>query len=398
LAESAASGVAVYCLTGAVFVAAVVFAVDFVPLFRLHPGSQTRVDWLAGLAAWDGEWYVRIASAGYKYDPERMSSVAFFPLYPGLAWPLVHGLGMRPEWALLIVSHGALLATFVLLSAYVQRRHADCPGDLPSWTLLAFGLFPTTFWLRMAYSESTLLLLAVATLYGMERRWRNGWLALIIGLATAARTVGVGLIPVFWLYLWQQRATRRGWLLRCAVWLPVCVWGLAAYMAFQWWAFDAPLAFVQTQVHWSERPVPLADRLLGLVTLEPIRAVYDPECPCYWARVPPRGNLLFHLKAANPVYFLTFVGLVGLGAWKRWLNAREVLLSAAVLAIPYWFQAARTCMSSQARYAAVVFPVYLVLGQLLSRCPAPLAAALLALSGVFLAAYSALFVSWYWYY
>jgi hypothetical protein len=45
-----------------------------------------------------------------------------------------------------------------------------------------------------------------------------------------------------------------------------------------------------------------------------------------------------------------------------------------------------------------VFPVYLVLGQLLQRCPAPLAAALLAISAVFLAVYSALFVSWYWFY
>jgi hypothetical protein len=396
--DTVGRGLATYYLTSLTVLVAVVFGGDFVPLCRAHPASQTRVDWVAGMAAWDGEWYVRIASTGYSYDPERMSSVAFFPLYPVLAWLLVHGLGLRPEWALLIVSHSSLFAAFVLLAGYTTERFPDLGEDVASWALVAFGLFPTTFYFRMAYSESVFVLLAILVLYGMQRNWRAGWIALLVGLATAARTVGVGLIPVFWLYVWQQRATRRGWLLRCAVWFPVCVSGLGAYMTFQWWAFGTPLAFLQTQVHWIERPMGLGAKIVSLLTLEPLRAVYDPTSPGYWGRVPPQGNLLFNLKAANPVYFLATVGLVAIGAWKRWLNAREVLLSAALLAIPYWFQAARAYMSSQARYAAVVFPVYLVLGQLLSRCPAPLAAALLVLSGVFLAAYSALFVSWYWYY
>jgi hypothetical protein len=169
-------------------------------------------------------------------------------------------------------------------------------------------------------------------------------------------------------------------------------------MLFQWVAFGEPLAFIKTQVHWTERSLTLGDRLVGLLTLEPIRAVYDSSSPCYWARVPPEGNLLFNLKAANPLYFLATVGLVVLGGCKRWLNGRELLLSAGLLVIPYALQAARTGMSSQARYAAVVFPVYLVLGQLLHRMPGPLAAALLAISGLFLAIYSAMFVSWYWFY
>ena len=347
-----------YC-TGLLVLLAAMFAVDFVALCREHPGSQTRLDWWAALAAWDGEWYVRIASAGYSYDPERMSSVAFFPLYPKTASLLVHGFGLRPEWALLIVSHGALVATFGLLAAYVQRRYGDGLEDLPLWTLLAFGLFPTTFWFRMTYSESTFLLLAVAALYGMQRQWRTGWIAVVIGLVTASRTVGVALVPVFWLYLWQQSATRRQALLRATVWTPVCVAGLAVYIAYQGWAFGDPLAFVRTQVHWNERPsMTLTEQIVGGLTLEPIRAVYDSSSSCYWASVPPRGNLLFNMKAANPVYFLATVGLVLLGWRKRWLDARELLLAAGLLAIPYFLQGTRTGMSSQARYAAVVFPVF----------------------------------------
>jgi len=415
-------GFTFYYMTGLIVVVAVVFALDFVSLCRAHSGSQTRVDLVSSFAAWDGEWYVRIASAGYSYDAERMSSVAFFPLYPWLAGAIVHTTGMRPEWALLLVSHGALIAVFALSAAYVGRRFPAADPDLALWTLLALGLFPTTFYFRMAYTESGFLLVTLLALYGMERGWRPLSIALVIGLATAARTVGVALVPVFALYLWQRMAgevvstengtTKSGtgtdrpdrsqshfsWLWQCAVWLPVCCWGLLGYMAFQWIAFGEPLAFVKTQVHWNERSLGFADQMIGAFTLEPIRAVYDPSSACYWGRVPPQDNLLFNLKAANPVYFLAAVALVGAGAWKRWLNGRELLLSAGLLLIPYCLAASRAGMSSHARYAAVVFPMYLVLGHLLHRTPPPLAAALLAISGLFLAIYSAMFVSWYWYY
>jgi hypothetical protein len=398
LLDSVVPGFGFYYFTSLIVIVGVVFAVDFVPLHRAHPGSNTRVDLPSAFAAWDGEWYARIASAGYSYDPGRMSNVAFFPLYPWLAGAVVHATGMRPEWALLLVSHAALVATFALLAAYVQQRFQTAGPDLASWTLLAFGLFPTAFFFRMAYTESLFMLLAVLTLYGMERRWHIGWIALVVGLATASRSVGVALVVVMALHLWRTSATVRGAIGRCVVWLPLCCWGLAGYILFQGVAFGEPLAFWKTQGHWNERSLDLTERFIGLLTLEPIRAVYDPGSPCYWARVPPQANLLFNLKAANPVYFLITVALIGVGVWKRWLNANELLLAAGLLGIAYCLQASRACMSSQARYAAVVFPVYLVLGQLLQRAPPPLAAAVLAISGLLLAIYSAMFVSWYWFY
>jgi len=169
-------------------------------------------------------------------------------------------------------------------------------------------------------------------------------------------------------------------------------------MLFQWVAFDEPLAFVKTQAHWAGGSMGFREQLIGAATLEPIRSVYDPSSRCYWGDVPPEGNLLFNLKAANPMYFLVAVALVGLGAYKRWLNGRELLLAAGLLLIPYCLQGARTGMVGHARYAAVVFPAYIVLGHLLHRAPPALAGALLAVSGLCLAIYSMMFVSWYWFY
>jgi hypothetical protein len=407
-------GFAFYYLTSLIVIVAAVFALDFVSLCRDHPESEARVDLLSALAAWDGMWYGRIASAGYSYDPDRQSAVAFFPLYPLLAGGLSQATGMRTEWALLLASHGAMIGAFALLGAYVSRRCSQADEALPDYAVLAMGLFPTTFYFRMTYTESVFMMLMLIALVGMEHGWRPLWIACVIGLATASRSVGVALVPVFGLYLWQRMRDAGhspgsemwglpiprwlAWAARVAVLLPVCCWGLLAYTWFLWLAFDEPLAFAKTQRYWDERPVTVSDRVGGLFTLEPFRAVYDAGTECYWGRVPPRENPLFNLKAANPVFFLATIGILGLGIWKRWLNSREVILAVGLLAIAYWFQANRACMTAQARYASVVFPAYLVLGHLLCRAPAPLSAALLAISAVGLGIYTMMFVSCYWFF
>jgi hypothetical protein len=88
-------------------------------------------------------------------------------------------------------------------------------------------------------------------------------------------------------------------------------------------------------------------------------------------------------------------GLVGLGAWRRWLSAEEILYAAGILLIPYLSKGYEGCMHSQARYTLVAFPAYLVLGRLLSALPPTYMATLLALSGFFLGTYAALFAGWY---
>ena len=78
---------------------------------------------------------------------------------------------------------------------------------------------------------------------------------------------------------------------------------------------------------------------------------------------------------------------------RRWLTSYQILLAVRLLAIPYVTRAYEFTMQSQGRFAAVVFPVYIVLGQLLARLPTAVAVALLALSGFLMAAYAALFAT-----
>jgi hypothetical protein len=128
--------------------------------------------------------------------------------------------------------------------------------------------------------------------------------------------------------------------------------------------------------------------------LQPIWNVYLPRTAGYWNRGGAE-NPIFSLQFANPICFVGTAILIGVGAWKRWLNIYEVLLSLGLLGIPYVTRAYEMCMLSQGRFAAVVFPAYIVMGHLLARMPKIVALSLLALSGVLMAIYAALFAAGY---
>jgi hypothetical protein len=91
----------------------------------------------------------------------------------------------------------------------------------------------------------------------------------------------------------------------------------------------------------------------------------------------------------NPIYFVGTAALIGIGAWKRWLTSYEIMVSATLLAIPYLTKAYENAMASQSRFAAVVFPAYIVIGELLVRLPREIALSLLCLSAFLMGIYSA---------
>jgi hypothetical protein len=360
---------------------------------RRQSESPTLVRCMTG---WDGEWYRQIVVEGYSYYPKRWSSVAFFPLYPLLA-RLAATLGnMSPDIALVFVAHASLAGAFVLLDRYGKQRYRGAPPELMQYILLATGLAPFTYFFRMAYSEASFFCLTILALYGIERRWSLLGIALIIGLASATRPVGVALLAPFLLHLWQRARSWARFLAASLCLLPVACWGLAAFLGYQYWRFGDPLAFASSQLTWRLRPpAPWPDKLLALELLEPIWAVFDPTSPCYWMRHEDTHFFLFHQAIFNRLAFLAGVILTVVGKYKRWLSAYEVALVAGLLLIPYVGRGYDMCMMAMARFTSVAFPIYLVMGQLLWRMPAPFAAATLGISSLLLGIYAGLFAAGY---
>jgi hypothetical protein len=237
----------------------------------------------------------------------------------------------------------------------------------------------------MTYSESTFLLICLLFLLGTQRGWPLLGVAFLAGLASASRPVGVGLLLPLLLYAWHRSPSCRAFLGRAALAIPVGCWGLLAYAAYLKANFSDPLAFARTQQHWGS-PVPsLETKMSALLSYEPIWQNFLREPIADWS--------VFTWELVNPIYFVATAALVVWGTWRARLNAYEAALGGVLLLIPYVTRACEMNMASTARFAAVVFPIYLVLGESLARLPPIVSVGLLGISAFFLGAFSALFAA-----
>ena len=221
--------------------------------------------------------------------------------------------GLDPVAALLIMSNCALAAAFLLAAVYVRQRGIESRSALTDYVLLAMGLMPATLFFRMAYSESLFLLLCIVCLLGMTRRWPLFVTALIVGLATAVRPVGMGLLAPFVLHCLHRSSTRWRFVLNIAYLVPVACW-YAGYALYQGMRFGDPFAFVKAQSHWGLSSVPLSEKLTALLAFEPIWQVYDSGSPYFWAhRQPYPLHPLFCWTLVNPLYFVVSAILIIIG-------------------------------------------------------------------------------------
>lgn len=390
------TGALFYSLTSLIAVIGVIAGHELLAL-PTNTSLAVRGDSVSSFANWDGQWYKRIATQGYQNQEPVDRDLAFFPGYPLLGRWLSQATGLRIELALLLVSHAALLGVFVLMAAYVRQRYPDQPSvALPEFVLLALGLTPAAFFFRVAYTESLFMLLFVLALYGMERRWPLVLIALFVGATSAVRAVGVALIPGFLLYIWGQVPHTRANLFRMAPLALLSAWGIVAYMLFQFIQFGNPLLFFKAEATFNHLPgSSIEAELFSDLTLATAWRVFDPSSVHYWERHDTLHNPLFSLSFANPLYFAAAIVLLILGIRKGWLNHVEAITAFLLLFIPYFTKGYVISMAGTARFVSAILPLYLVLGNILARLPAPLAAGCLAVSGFFLGLYSALFAAWH---
>jgi hypothetical protein len=448
-------GVGVYLLSGVVVTAALIFGTTFMSR-RIHvamrrPGHPTQggIGLVDACNNWDGRWYTKIVDEGYSYSETDCSGAAFFPAYPMLGRCVKRATGLRAEAALLVISHACLLAAFVMLAVYVRARQAGrgpagavdrdvrrnagpnlevvvaaepratpsvpplrSGGDLEApglrsrrqprsgavveWTLLAFAFFPPTLFFRMTYTESLFVLCLVAAMYAMECGWSVLSVASIVGLATGTRLVGAALLAPLALYAWGHFRQGRVRIVALMAAPFVGCWGMLAFMVLLQNQFGDPLAFAKAQAGWNGRPsATFSDYAAGLFSLEPIWSVFDPASPAYWAEYAHPESMVFNIQVLNVVCFVIVAALVAVGFFRGILNCRETLLGGLLLGIPYVTHSYQTLMWSEARFAAVVFPAYLVMGRVATRIPAWLAAGALGAAAFFLGSYTALFAAWH---
>jgi hypothetical protein len=385
------AGLVGYYLTTLPVVLGVWFGMNF-----LERGAPSD-DPVAACVRFDAIHYVDIIRDGFYYDPTRRSTVAQFPAYPLVTRWLCKATGLAPEEGGLLSANLFLIGAFILLARWVRVRWPEATADQRTFVLAVFGLWPMGLFFRMPYAESLFLLGTLMALYGMARRWPLVALALVTGFVTAVRPFGVAVTAAFvWHALMQPGSGLWVKIARSVVLLPVASWGLLAFIAYQWQAFHAPLGFVQTQEHWSiaiPEDQSWHAKAVSLLTLEPIRGVYDPTSPRYWGNIETRGGALLNIMFWNPILFLLAATLVALGRGRRWLMGSELVFGGGLLAIPYLTRAYEMSMASHARFGAVVVVNYLVIGRMAAGAGTSLRIAVCAGLGIFLFMFASLYAS-----
>jgi len=320
---------------------------------------------LAPLMHWDANWYLAVLHDGYKLadTPGAPSDIAFFPLYPMLAWAAKTLGGLSEPTALIFVANAmALLSTLLIVKLGI--RYFSEPIALYAAAIFCF--FPESFFLSSAYNESTCLALFLLSLLALGDG-RFGWAALAAGAASGVRVSGLAMAPVVALAveLSKGRSLPRRTILAAGAGLLACG-GLIAYMAYQDYAFGDPMAFVAAQKGWKHENF-LVQVLNGL-ELKPIFEGRLDEAAWF---VVPMALLIFNYRFLPRD--LSVCGLTSLG-------------------IPYF---AYGVSSSSPRYAILCVPLYFCLARGFRASPM-LAAVVFGLSTTLLCLHTAMFTQWYW--
>jgi hypothetical protein len=408
---------ALYYLTLLPVVLGVCFGVDYLIRREYYdfPGfaisQPPRGDYLDACANWDGVWYADIARQGYTFDPQEGSYVIFFPGFPLLGRALSRLTGVEETGALVFVANLSLFGSIVMFRAYLRHRYSGCSERVVDLATVLLLTLPSGVFFRLAYSESLFLLCMLLGMYGIARGWTPWISAVAFGAATGVRAVGIGLIVVWAWYAWRYTKrdslhafeegggllwSRLGRLCRVLAALPVSAWGLCGYMYYLWAKFGDGLIFQSHHAQFDALSnVPMVEKLVHVVTLEPMWSVYTGRFPIHWSSHEAVLNPIFTLRFMNPLFFGLSVVLTVIGVLRRWLSVDEAVLCAVMLGIPYVTKGHDGGMLGMARYSSVVFPTTMVMALLLVRLPECARWLIVALFTTLVAFYAALFAAWH---
>ncbi len=297
------------------------------PLVSSWPDSPFPPVW----ARWDSGWYYSIVKNGYSYGVNVRSNVNFFPLYPFLWKGVVMSLRIPIFWAGLLVSNACTLASFLIIYRWVQNISTT---KLARNTVIALVMFPTSFFFISAYSESVLLFCTALTLFFSSKK---SWIlaALFAGMGSAARPVGIFLLPLVVL-LWLRETSVRDRNYRKLFFIILLgSSGLAAFSLFLKYKFGTPIAWIHSQEAWGHKFV------------WPHELVYS-----YARNMVTRGeDWILHVVEVSAV------GFIALHLRRMW-QANPAYAIFALL-MPLLLLVSNSFSSSQ-RYILVVIPLFFV--------------------------------------
>jgi len=373
---------AVFVLSRLLFMGVGALAVAILPrAIRLDLNLREPTGILNYWALWDGVWYSVIATQGYLLD--NPTTTAFFPVFP-LTVRAGTALGGGPAlWGVLISLVAAAFGMYFLYRIAEKLYGVKAARA----AVLTFAFFPMAFFLNAVYTEAMFVALTAGSFWAAYVR-RNLLLAGLLGaLATATRNTGVLLlIPL--VYEWLRHRQEFGW--RGMLGLALVPSGLVGYMTFLWIRFGDPLTFAHQQRTFGRVLTDPGTALLTAWTragegarwlLDPAALFFDPsfEPSLGVYNAVSLGFLVLLILLIGASFVLLPPGLAVYASLSSLIPILAPPITAPLMGLP--------------RFMLGTFPLFLILGFILSRSRPALYLWLLV-SGGLGAASTALFVTW----
>lgn len=330
------------------------------------------------LARWDTGWYIGIATVGYRGTaaPRQQQNIAFFPAYPMLMRIGVKLVG-SPLLAGGLIALGAFLWALVYLFQLARDQMGGEESAAAALALLA--AYPFALFYSAAYTESLFLLGLVAAFYHFQRGelTRAGAWGLLVGLTRpngCFLSVPLAIVALEGWMRARDRAHRSAWRDLAARLASAAMpgVGMVMYSAFIYLLTGHALAWAQGHAAWGRT-------YRGIDSLVTERYAYIAEYGVYG------------YAASLPIDVLNGVAAVFVLALAWPVTRRFGLAYGAFLLVNLLPPLFAGGLLSIGRMTAVLFPVFLWLGERIPARHRPAWVAVFAMGQGFNAA---LFFTW----
>lgn len=327
------------------------------PYSEIYLTTSGLPAWFWSFANFDGVHYLGIAQKGYWAQYTQV----FFPLYPLLLRLIsVFFPFLNPVLAGILLSNFFFFLTLLLFYNLIKIDHDK---ETSRWSTFFLLAFPTSFFFGGLYTEGLFFFLLICSFYfSRNKRW---WLAAVFGgLASAAKLIGIFLLPALLWEWWESKnkehitinknsktpLTSYFSLLTSPVVYLVPI-GLISYMIYLQLAFGDALYF------WHVQPVFGAQRSGGSI-------IFLPQVLYRYMRILTTNSVISE-SFWIPLLELTATLLaIGTLVKAHFLKVRMSYLIFCWLAI--LVPTLTGTLSSMPRYVLVAFPMYIVLAQMRS--------------------------------
>lgn len=186
---------------------------------------------------WDALRYLQLAREGYLTTGDARFNLVGLPFYPWLT-RAVSWLGLDVRLSAFLVTGVASIAVALLL---LKLLRLDEPEEVSLGAVWFLFIYPTSYFLHIAYTEATMLALVLGSLIAARNK---AWLVagVLGGLASLTRFPGIMVLPPLLWEAWAQyRLTRRldwHWLF-----LAIVPCGLGIYLWINYSLTGDPFAF-----------------------------------------------------------------------------------------------------------------------------------------------------------